>query len=120
MENYKNARKMLRYIVMFYLLLGAFGGFILAVLNPESYFLGRSISGAKATAHLMVNSLIALYALRLIMERRNLGWIVALFYFGYNGIEVLMSNYILGFGLVPSPFFTTGLIFTGVFLVIRK
>ncbi len=112
-----SGQKILRYVLMAYLLIGAFVGFVLAVLNPESYFLGGKVAGAKATLHLMVNSLIAVFALKWIMEENPRGTIAALIYFGYNAIEVLLTNYLLGFGIIPSPFFTTGLVFTVIFAV---
>jgi len=112
--------KALRYTLAALLVLGAFMGMLIALLNPESYFFGSKLGGWKASIHLVVNSAIALLSLHYVIEDKPFAKYLPVLYFLYNTVNVLITNFLLGFGMIPSPFFTLGLTVSIIYFYIKR
>jgi len=110
------ARHALAVLLVFIFLVSVF----VSLTNPESYFFGEKLSGEKAIIHLLAGGITGMAIAYLLFKKKSGGEILSAFYFAYFSIETLIANLSLGFGLLPSPLFTTGLAISTVLLVFRK
>jgi len=115
-----------RYILIFLLGLNFSGLVFTSFINPEAYFFGIKLGGINASIYLLANGLVGVAIAYTLLKKKNLGGYSSVLYFGCNFTEVLVTN----ISVIPNPFFpfyfiisplyTTGLILSIVFLIIRE
>jgi len=112
--------KVARHALTALLVLSFLFSVLVSLVNPESYFFGEKLSGQKAIIHLLTEGITGMAIAYLLFKKKSGGEILSAFYFAYFSIETLIANLSLGFGLLPSPLFTTGLAISTALLVLRK
>jgi len=112
--------KVARHALTALLVLSFLFSVLVSLVNPESYFFGEKLSGQKAIIHLLAGGISGIAIAYLLFKKKSVGEVLSTFYFAYFSIETLIANLSLGFGLLPSPLFTTGLAISTVLLVFRK
>ena len=125
MENI-NLANVVRYILVFLLGLNFFGLVFTSFINPETHFFGIKLGGINASIYLLANGLVGVAIAYTLLKKKNLGEYSSVLYFGYNFTEVLVTtisvipNLFFPFYFTISPLYTTGLILSIVFLIIRE
>ena len=120
-----NLANIVRYILIFLLGLNFFGLVFTSFITPETHFFGIKLGGINTSIYLLANGLVGVVIAYTLLKKKNLGEYSVL-YFGYNFTEVLVTtisvipNLFFPFYFTISPLYTTGLILSIVFLIIRK
>ena len=115
-----------RYILIFLLGLNFSGLVFTSFINPEAYFFGIKLGGINASIYLLANGLVGVAIAYTLLKKKNLGGYSSVLYFGCNFTEVLVTNIsvipnlFFPFYFIISPLYTTGLILSIVFLIIRE
>lgn len=110
----------LRYMLIFLLIFDFTGSVFISIINPESYFFGKKLGGVAAAAYLLTNGIFAILIAFILLRKRATGAIMSILYFGYNFIEILITNAISFGAYIVSPLFTAGLTISIALYMIHK
>ena len=116
----KALEKVVRYTLVVLLVLSFVGLVLISLINPESYFFGKKLSGEIATTYLLTGGITGIIIAFLLFKKKSGGEFLSVLYFVFFFIETLVTNLSLGYDFLISPLFTMGLIFSIVLLVVRK
>jgi len=109
-----------RYALVALLVLCFLGSTFVMFTNPESFFFGEKLDGQKAIIYLSMGASVGILSAYLLFKKKSAGEILSVLYFGYFFIENLITNLLLGFGLLISPLSMIGLTISTVLLVVGK
>ena len=120
MKERKVLENIVRYTLVFLLVLSFLCSIFISFINPESYFFGEKLSGGKAKIYLLLGGITGIIIAYLLLKKKNKGEILSVLYFGYFFMETLITNLSLGFGFLISPLSTIGLVISIILLMVRK
>jgi len=110
---------LLRYILVFIIGLSVISSLTFSFINQEVFFFGNKLIGYMTLIYLIIVTMIGVVTAYLLLQRKKAGRIISMLFFGYLFIEVLITNICLGYSLMPSPLFTTGLLIS-LILILTK
>jgi len=92
----------LKVVLLGILLLNLLSTLFLAIINPEAYIFGYKLGGAWAAAYLLANGCLGMAAAYAMFRWEEKGSYISFVFFGYNFVEVLITN-IYAFGSYAAP-----------------
>jgi hypothetical protein len=107
------AVKVLVVLTICVLTVGCFGMGMIAIINPECFFLGAKLGGEPARAYLIANILVGIACIYLLLRAPIKGAILSILYSGYNIAQVELSPF-----HTLSPLYISGLVSAIALLVL--
>jgi len=85
--------KLTKYPLAILLMVIAFGGLMIAIINPEAYLLASKLDGLPAQIYLSLNSIAALSLIYAIIKARRAVWsILLMIFFGFHLINSIIIS----------------------------
>jgi len=108
-----------RYSLIVLLVLYFLGSVFSIFTNPEGYFFGEKLGGQRAIIYLSIYVTVGILIVYLLFKKKSVGEVLSVLYFGYFFIENLITNLLLGLGLLISPLAVIGLVISIILLAMR-
>ncbi len=110
----------LKVVLLGILFLNLLSSLFLAIINPEAFLLGYKLGGAWSSAYLLVNGCLGMVVAYALYRWEEKGSYLSFIFFGYNFVEVLITN-IYAFGsYAASPLHSIGLIIAIVLIMVSN
>lgn len=110
----------LKVVLLGILFLNLLSSLFLAIINPEAYLFGYKLGGAWASAYLLANGCLGMATAYALYRWEEKGSYLSFIFFGYNFVEVLITN-IYAFGTyAASPLHSIGLIIALILLIVSN
>lgn len=110
----------LKVVLLGILFLNLLSSLFLAIINPEAFLFGYKLGGAWASAYLLANGCLGIVAAYALYRWEEKGSYLSFIFFGYNFVEVLITN-IYAFGTYAAPpLHSIGLIIAMVLIIVSN
>ena len=109
-----------KYTLIILLIYNFFSSVFVILVNPESYFFGKRLTGVNAIIYLLIRDITGIGIVYYLFKKKSKVEILSLIYFGYFFVESLITNLSLGLGFSVSPLPNFGLVVSIILLVLRK